>query len=82
VERGFPQPPTDRDKPRVQSKDFSSAVVRVIAAAAVALYRTSADSGLSARIALMTLAVLARVQRLSPIIPLPLGGILNVLVQR
>jgi len=60
-------------------RGVSPAVVGVIAAAAVALARTSLHSVFAAGVAAVTLTVLARVPSLSPLILLALGGALNLI---
>ena len=50
------------------------AVVGVIAAAAISLGRTTVQGGLAAAIMLATFGVLVRFPRLSPLIPLAIGG--------
>jgi chromate transporter len=57
----------------------SPAVVGVIAAAAVSLWRTSVDSPFAAVVAVTTWVALARFPKLSPLIPLVLGGAVNAL---
>jgi chromate transporter len=57
----------------------SPAVVGVIAAATVSLWRTSVATPFAAVVAAATLVVLARFPKLSPLIPLAVGGAMNAL---
>ncbi len=59
----------------------SPAVVGVIAAAAVALGRTSLHSVFAGAVAGAVFLVLGRFPRLSPLLPLACGGVLDVLVR-
>jgi chromate transporter len=58
----------------------SPAVVGVIAAAAVALWRTSPRTPLAGGLAFAVFVVLARFPKLSPLLPLALGGLLNTVL--
>jgi chromate transporter len=71
-----------RANPVVQGflRGVSPAVVGVIAAAAVALGRTSVHSVFAGTIAAVVFALLGRYPRLSPLLPLAGGGLLNAVV--
>jgi chromate transporter len=54
---------------------IAPAVVGIIAASAVALYRAAVHDGVGAAVAVATFLVLAHFRRLSPLVPLAVGGV-------
>jgi chromate transporter len=63
-------------------RGVAPAVVGVIAAAAVSLWRTSVHDTFGACIAFAAFALLARYPKLSPLVPLLAGGVVTIVVHR